>query len=85
MTVWVSQEMRSDVGIGLVSRAEDGTEGTSSTVSLRGAGLEPCRRARFAIPLAEFAADGFDPQCTRMVKIVGYNSFRLELQEIYLS
>jgi hypothetical protein len=72
-----------DVLVSLVSQVPGSEEVESRVCSLKAEGLRYGRWEHFALPLAAFR-ETVDLRAVRLVKFVGFASFRLELRRIYI-
>jgi hypothetical protein len=77
------RETPPDVLLSLVSQSPGGLEIESGARSLRSEGLEYGPWMELSVPLAGFEGS-VDLSCVRLIKFVGYASFRLELARIYI-
>jgi len=85
LSVRASKEMCTDVTMQLVSMDENENDHDSVPVSLSAHGLQAGRVNRFAIALSIFGDhQRFRLRCVRLLKIIGYNCFRLELSRVYI-
>lgn len=73
-----------DVFLSLVSQNPDQAERESHLESLKAHGLEPKRWVHISLPLAAFA-DSVDLSRIRLMKLVGYDRFTLELRRVYIA
>jgi hypothetical protein len=86
ITVQFFENMSSDVMLVLVSRNLEGVECESRQISLLAQGVGTELPHKLVIPIEEFdSTPGFQLEHTRLLKIIGQKSCRIELAKIYLT